>query len=274
MSAPERAADPLLASLPNLRDLGGRPTADGGWVRRGLIYRSEAPCLATPADQAALGERLHVAEVVDLRRDEEHRAAPLPPAVAARARWHRVPLEVDAPPHVAEQLPATEELTSADMGRFYAWIARRNTRRLAQVLELLAEADAPVLIHCAVGKDRTGVVSGVALLALGVAPDEVVADYARSDAAMAAVLPRHDDRLTPDRIDGDVRLRAPAAAMAALLDHLAEAHGSPWAWLEELDPGGSLRAGLRRRLVEPAGAPAAGERDGRHDRAPDGAEEA
>jgi protein-tyrosine phosphatase len=240
--------EPLLASLPNLRDLGGHPTADGGRVRRGLIYRSEAPCLATPADQAALSQRLRIAEVVDLRRDEEHRASPLPPAVAARARWHRVPLQVDVPPHVAEQL-APAEHTDGDMGRFYAWVARANTDRLAQVLEVLADAEAPVLVHCAVGKDRTGVVAGVLLLALGVAPDDVVADYARSDAAMRAVLPRHDDRLTPDRIDGDVRLRAPAAAMAALLDHLAEARGSPSGWLDELDPGGALRGRLRRRLV-------------------------
>lgn len=243
-------AAPRLASLPNLRDLGGLPAGERRWVRRGMMFRSEAPGLATPTDLEALHVRLGIAEVIDLRRPEEHDAAPLPPALAARARWHRVPFHVDAPPHASDRAIPDGELTSADMGRFYAWVAQHNVSQLREVLTLLAEADAPALVHCAVGKDRTGVAVGMTLLALGVATDEVVADYARSDEPMRRVLPRHDARLTSDRIGDDPRLRAPAAAMAACLDHLGQACGSVAAFLDELDADGSLRRRLRTRLIE------------------------
>lgn len=244
-----------MASLPNLRDLGGLPADDGRWIRHGSVFRSEAPGLATPADLEALHLRLRITEIIDLRRPEEHDAAPLPPALAAHARWHRVPFHVDAPPHVSDQAIRAAELTSADMGRFYAWVARNNVSQLREVLDLLAEAEAPVLVHCAVGKDRTGVAVSVMLLALGVAADEVVADYARSDEPMRHVLPRHDARLTTERIDGDPRLRAPAAAMSACLDELDRECGSVAAFLDELDADGSLRRRLRARLTEatPAG---------------------
>lgn len=241
-----------LASLPNLRDLGGHRTEDERQVRRGVAFRSEAPGLATAADLDALHLQLGVAEIIDLRRPEEHRAAPLPPALAAHARWHRVPFEISAPPHASDQPPGGATPTTTDMGRFYAWMAQRNVARLRQVLQLLADVDAPALVHCAVGKDRTGVTVGVALLALGVAADDVVADYARSDAAMREVLPRHDAELTSHRIDGEVRLRAPAAAMSTCLGRLAEEHGSVAAFLDGLDADGSLRRRLRDRLTEPA----------------------
>lgn len=242
--------EPRLTSLPNLRDVGGHRTACGRAVRRGVVFRSEAPGLATPADVDALAERLGVAEIVDLRRPEEHHHTPLPPALASRARWHRIPFDIDAPPHVSDRGLSAEELTCADMGRFYAWMARHNLGPLRRVLELLAGLTAPALVHCAVGKDRTGVAVAVALLALDVAAEDVISDYARSDAAMRDVLPRHDRALTAERIDADLRLRAPAASMAALLDGLALAHGSVAAFLDELDAGAGLRQRLRARLLE------------------------
>lgn len=241
-----------LISLPNLRDLGGHRSGDGRRVRQGALFRSEAPGLATPADLDALRLRMGIAEVIDLRRPEEHEATPLPPSLSAHVRWHRVPFDVDAPPHISDRAVATGDLTSADMGRFYAWMAQRNVDRLHEVLTLLTDIEAPALMHCAVGKDRTGVTAAVVLLALDVAVDEVVADYARSDEPMRDVLPRHDARLTADRIDGDPRLRAPAEAMSVCLDTLGRGSGSVTAFLDELDPDGSLRQRLRTRLTETA----------------------
>lgn len=241
-----------LTSLPNLRDLGGHRAGDGRRVRRGVLFRSEAPGLATPADLDALRLRLGIAEIIDLRRPEEHEAAPLPSSLSAHVRWHRIPFDVEAPPHISDQAVASGDLTSADMGRFYAWMAQRNVDRLHEVLTLLTEIEAPALMHCAVGKDRTGVTAALVLLALDVAVDEVVADYARSDEPMRDVLPRHDARLTSDRIDGDPRLRAPAEAMSACLDELGRGRGSVAAFLDELDPDAALRQRLRTRLTEAA----------------------
>lgn len=242
----------LLPSLPNLRDLGGLPTRDGHRTRSGVLYRSEAPSLASTTDVDALHARLRIAEVIDLRRADEHETSPLPSALAGRVRWHRVPFDIDAPVHLSTPAPGARGMTSAEMGQFYAWLVQRNVPQLRQVLALLSDVDAPALIHCAIGKDRTGVTVALALLAVGVERSTVLADYARSDTAMRTVLPRHDARVTDEILEADMRMRAPEASMSACLDAIAYAQGSLAAFLDELDADGSIRRRLRGRLLEPA----------------------
>ena len=57
--------------LPNTRDLGGLPAADGRRVRSGLLLRSGTLYFATAADRRRLMEDYHLRAVVDLRGDDE-----------------------------------------------------------------------------------------------------------------------------------------------------------------------------------------------------------
>jgi protein-tyrosine phosphatase len=52
-----------------------------------------------------------------------------------------------------------------------------------QIITMLAD-ERPVLVHCFAGKDRTGFAVAVALEAAGVASEEIVADYLRSNDAV------------------------------------------------------------------------------------------
>ena len=63
--------------VPNLRDLGGWPTAGGGWVARGRVYRSDrlsslaGPSLATVAGlglRTVYDLRTHAESVADRQR--------------------------------------------------------------------------------------------------------------------------------------------------------------------------------------------------------------
>ncbi len=69
-----------IASLPNLRDVGGYSTRDGGRVRTGLLYRSSELSRLDGADAAAFA-RLRIRAVYDLRTEGERTAQPdrLPP---------------------------------------------------------------------------------------------------------------------------------------------------------------------------------------------------
>src|SRR5262249_40502205 len=62
--------------------------------------------------------------------------------------------------------------------------------RIARVVTLLADAEAPAVFHCAAGKDRTGVVSAIVLGLLGVPDEVIVADYAATRESLDAIVGR------------------------------------------------------------------------------------
>ena len=241
-----------LASLANLRDVGGHLTADGHHVRAGVVFRGEAPALGDLEDALSLRDELGIGEVIDLRHDAEVASRPLPAALDRDVRWHRVPFDTDVPPHLRRADRDSVPTTGADMGRFYAWMVDHNVDQLREVYRRIGAARAPVLVHCAVGKDRTGVVVALALLSLGVSRDDVIADYHRSHSAMRTTLPRLDPLLGPDHADSDARFGAPVATMAGFLAELDSRHGSPAGFWDRVDPDGALGQGLRGKLLEPA----------------------
>jgi len=58
---------------------------------------------------------------------------------------------------------------------------------IARALRLFADAaNFPVLVHCVIGKDRTGLVMMLLLLLCGVAEADVINDYVASEALLHA----------------------------------------------------------------------------------------
>jgi protein-tyrosine phosphatase len=166
------------ATLANARDLGGLPVPPDRVTRAGVLYRSDAP-LSGDASPAGL-LMWPPATVIDLRAVEE--GPPVHPLEAWGARIHRVPL-LDL--HQVDRPDQPKTLTE-----IYQEMLADAATRLAAVVETAAQGSRPVLVHCAAGKDRTGVAIAVLLLAAGVEPAAVVADYVRTDANMPGVRAR------------------------------------------------------------------------------------
>lgn len=172
------ATSDALDELVNLRDLGGQPTGDGVLTRPGVVYRSDAPHPGDrdPAGTSAWPPRV----VVDLREavetQDEHPLAPV-------AQVHRV--------RVLEGLDKPETDGSAhELTLLYEGMLQGAPKKLVEVFRQVLEADGPALVHCAAGKDRTGVVSAMLLGAAGVRQDAIIADYVRTDKNMFRVLQR------------------------------------------------------------------------------------
>lgn len=228
--------------LHNLRDVGGYPTADGGTVRPGLVLRGGALGEIT-TDAHATMTQLGLRTIVDLREDMELADLPASEYPAGLAA-HRHPLYQGR-----IRLGEIDEL-----GVLYAQILERCADQVVAALELLAAPDVlPALVHCSAGKDRTGLVIGVLLAALGV-PDEVVAeDYARSEDAYVGELRERMIRkglaLGAKESRIEELMSCPPQTMRTVLDDLRAAHGSIEAYLLQ----GGLRpeslAALRERLV-------------------------
>ena len=161
------------AGLTNLRDLGGYPAADGGVTRWGRVFRADALHKLTAAGLESFAE-LGVRTVFDLRGDVERDEFP-GPVPSRHVPISGRPVGVIVPPPPAEMSAADGEQLLRDM---YVGILEHGAANVAVVLRGLADPDAvPAVFHCHGGKDRTGVVAAVLLLALGVDRETVLDDY-------------------------------------------------------------------------------------------------
>jgi protein-tyrosine phosphatase len=176
---PERFV--LLDGCFNFRDLGGYPTANGGVVRRRILYRSDALHRLSPTGQDAFS-LLGVATVVDLRTGAEVAQRAWQPPVAWPGLWLHIPL-LDSTPDWKSYDP--ERFVAEDFATaHYLETVQRGAAALQQVLAVLSEPGTlPAVFHCAAGKDRTGIVAGVLLALLGVPAETVADDYALSEVA-------------------------------------------------------------------------------------------
>jgi protein tyrosine/serine phosphatase len=156
----------------NVRDLGGLPLADGGETAYRVVVRADALPWLTEAGRHALVS-YGVSLVVNLRpqrEDDENPTDALPVRVVRLAMDPR-------PVAAAWDWPTMREA--------YLGLADHYRAELAQALTLLGDADPPAAIHCAGGRDRTGIACGMALWLAGVEPDVIAADHALSDENLA-----------------------------------------------------------------------------------------
>jgi protein-tyrosine phosphatase len=166
-------------ALVNARDLGGYPTTEGGAIRWGALVRSDSLSSLTPAGRAALAAH-GVRTIVDLRMPEEVASEPNPFADPGDhgIAYHNLSF-ID---------PASEPPTVVGtLAEDYGGMLRRFGPQVAAVVTAVARAgEGGVLVHCAAGKDRTGLIVALLLGALGVGPEVIAEDYALTAEALRA----------------------------------------------------------------------------------------
>jgi hypothetical protein len=243
------------SGLRNLRDVGDIPAKNNRWVPRGRLYRSDAPIVGDPDPQL---RPWPPRTVVDLRSPGESRPG-VHPLVSAGARVVNIPLFRQLEPG---KLAAGDPREPPDLPTIYRRLLRASAVNLVDVVRVIAEGPAPVLLHCAAGKDRTGVATAVALAAVGVAPDAIVADYLRTATSLDGLLARlalgwsehhRAARLRQLTVERPDLMHAPAAAIQAVLETLDAWPGTTPGWL--LDHG--LTEPELGRLIDRLTVPAA-----------------
>ena len=216
----------VLGGLVNFRDLGGMPRQDGGVTTSGVLYRSDAPHVGDRVPQDA--PEWPPAVVVDLRDEVELNEGPHP--MADLAEVHSVPLLEDV------EIGASDRLDDHELTTLYQSIVDHAAKKLVEVFRIVLNADGPALIHCAAGKDRTGVSAALLLSLVDVRRDAVVADYVRTDGNMFRVLQRLQV-LSPELPQGvdleSVRdlMSAPAESIERVLSRFADHPDGAAGWL-------------------------------------------
>ncbi|ROS23654.1 tyrosine-protein phosphatase [Cellulomonas sp. PhB150] len=252
------------AHLGNLRDIGGRPTSDGGLVATGVAYRS-----AELADEAVVDDpdlaALAVRTVVDLRTGAERAARP--DRVPAGAQLVELDVLADLSTGAAAQVATLFEehggriegldVAGQMQSTYRSFVTSAAARAAyAQLVRLVIDPDRlPVLFHCTAGKDRTGWAATILLLAAGVTREEADEEYlAVNPAVRAAYAPLLEQFAAsggdPDALAPFLEVRA--EYLQAAFDQVDESYGSFDAYLRdglgltdgEVEAlGGALRAG-------------------------------
>ncbi len=176
-----------LEGLDNVRDVGGLPLRDGGQTRPGVLLRSASLHYVTPADVEHLVDVFGLSLVLDLRtRRELDRDGP---TAVARAGVPTVWLNFHA--EDGEVLPRADDGDLDPVLRTYLGYLAERPENVVDAVRRLAAADAgPALVHCAAGKDRTGVLVALVLDTVGVQRTSVLADYVLSAEQVPALYRR------------------------------------------------------------------------------------
>lgn len=249
--------DELMQAV-NLRDLGGAHTADGRIVRRGLVYRSAA---LTDLD----GERLEAVRalgirfIVDLRRTAERQAFPTPWEVIGCTDYWSRDYEHTMADHASNRMRSTDftvEEARERMIELYADLPFDHAESYARLFRAILDGEGPVLFHCAVGKDRTGVAAALILMVAGVPRDAILDDYMATGRFDLQGSPHV--RSAPPMTEERTATFAPFFGVdPAYLDTMYEAidaRGGIDAYLRDtLGLDDTERATIRERLLEPVG---------------------
>jgi protein-tyrosine phosphatase len=261
----------------NTRDLGGLPTADGGRTAFGRVLRSDNLQTLSEDDVRTLVEEVGLTEVVDLRTTAEvlmegrgplrdigsvtHRHFTLLPE---RGRRTDVFAAEESDEEIRAQLPADwaesilpRQVAPGDEGEspavrsYLGYLADGTDNVLAALRALATGGPGAAVVHCAAGKDRTGVICALALAVAGVEPEAIIADYAQTAEVIEALVAKlaASPTYAEDMTRRDVASHTTRAeTMRRVLELLDERWGGPIGWLEQHGFGADERAALRARL--------------------------
>jgi protein tyrosine/serine phosphatase len=226
----------------NVRDLGGLTTEDGATTRFGAVVRADNVCLLGSDGWRAL---IHygVRRIVDLRHEHERDADP---PHADGVEIVHAPLVEDPARFVElDELLAGISDPPAWRRENYLTVLDWFPANFARAIVAVARApNGAVLVHCAGGVDRTGLVSALLLRVAGVGVETVAQDYAASELNWAPFIDEWLAEAPDDKERAKRRLLSvmPAAAMRDVLVELERRHGSVRGYL--------LAAGASERDLE------------------------
>lgn len=236
----------------NFRDLGGYPAADGRTVQWGRVYRSDGLWRLAEEDFERFAE-LGVTTVLDLRRPDELEADGRV-AESLGLDYHHANFHADMWPQ--------HTLTADDMPRYladrYAEMAEGGLTGVNAVgpsLRLLSRSEAaPLVFHCAAGKDRTGVLAALVLSVLGVSDEDIAADYALSAEAERRYhawrgTVSAEEAVEAGHAPGWILNPCPPEAMLLFLGELRDRHGSVEAYVRRAGLTDAELVTLREHLL-------------------------
>ena len=256
-----------IASVPNLRDLGGWPGRDGT-VKPGVLFRS-ANFAGLAGDDLAAFDRLGIATVYDFRTEGERKAQPdtLPVGVEyvvldvmrdSKSQSAALMLNLFQDPQAAEWALGGGKAQALFENGYRELIDLPSARAgYRQFFTDLADGHRlPAVFHCTGGKDRTGWAAAATLMLLGVPEGDVMKDFLLTNEQLTAFTKPVADKFAS--MGGDPELLDPVLGarkeyLLAGIDEMRVQYGDIEGYFTAgLGLDRSTIDALRRALTQPA----------------------
>jgi protein-tyrosine phosphatase len=237
-------------SVYNFRDIGGYQAHHGKTVAWRRVFRSGEFRNVTREDLDRLTKELAVNQVIDLRSGSELKNNGNGLLEGCGIKYCNIAFMKDEngdPPLNYEQM--------THLGDFYLALMSDKDfgGKAVQALEMIADPkNHPLVFHCAVGKDRTGILAALLLTLLGVKETDIIQDYTLSGPYMTEVKARlfsnPKAREATQQIP-DILWSAVAPSMEVLLSSLKREYGSAGQYLRKQGMDDDLPRQLRTILL-------------------------
>lgn len=183
---------PPVSSLPPVNPI-GNDSASAWCIRPGILFRSAQPSQITPAGLEILTNKLSIKAIFDFRSEKDILLVTerFPDALLDIPGTTRYSVPVyqeqdQTPGSLAERYEATsvglqkQEDSERGFVKAYCTLARAAAKSgsFRTILQyMLQNPESPILVHCTVGKDRTGVFVALILSLCGVPSEAIAIDY-------------------------------------------------------------------------------------------------
>ncbi len=213
-----------LEGTQNIRDLGGYPTKDGKQTKWGKYYRADSLHNVSPEGHAFLQKEKGVHTIIDLRLSMEGKYRKEDKALYD---FYNIPL-LD-PATFTTKIPKS----LIDM---YILMLETSKPKFKEIMDIfLKKQGNPVLFHCRVGKDRTGVLAAILLDLAGVPRDIIVKDYALTGEYKKITDEELNNRpLLMSRNQFKTMLECEPSYMEAFLDYMYEKYENAAGFLKTI----------------------------------------
>ena len=163
----------------NFREVSKLPTENGSTIAPGRLFRSDTLQFLTQQDVDFLVSTIGISTIIDLRLPYEVETEGFGFPGSSIPDHHHLPFRVDGTDVTNDATPILQ--AKDPMVPHYLGYLRTMPTSVTQIVRVLgATGGVPAVIHCAAGKDRTGVAVAVVLSAVGVPDDVIAEEYARN----------------------------------------------------------------------------------------------